>query len=262
MALRNMALRNIVIIDEEKCNGCGECIVNCPEGALAIVDGKARVVKESYCDGLGVCIGKCPLGAISIERREAEAFDADAVAAHIASDARTRVSKPRVCPGSAAGELNVLPNVNAAAGGLSGKNPPASSRLRNWPVQLALVAADASFLNEADLLLVADCVPFAMADFHGQFLDGRPVAVACPKLDDAQAHIEKLASILVHSRPRSITIVHMEVPCCSGLCRIVKAAVDSSGRNIPTKDITVGINGAVLGQKRLAEITLAARTGN
>ncbi|MEA1952506.1 MAG: 4Fe-4S binding protein [Planctomycetota bacterium] len=246
-----MAIRNIVKIDEEKCNGCGDCIVNCPEGALAIIDGKARVVRESFCDGLGVCIGKCPLGAISIEQREAEEFDADAVAAHIAAEAQEdKKSQPRSpsggCPGTTARVQNVLPIVQATVGETGASAASTSSQLSHWPVQLALVAGNTPFLKEADLLLVADCVPFAMGDFHEKLLAGRVVLVGCPKLDDAQSYVEKLTSIFVHSRPSSLKIVHMEVPCCSGLCRIVKEAVDAAGHDIPVDDVTISTSGAVI----------------
>lgn len=250
-----MAVRNIVKIDEEKCNGCGDCIINCPEGALAIVDGKARVIRESYCDGLGVCIGKCPLGAISIEQREAEEFDAEAVAVHMAAAEAESVEKlklqPGGCPGTTARMQDVLPIAQGPAGTLSPSAAPAStsSQLRHWPVQLALVAANTSFLKEADLLLVADCVPFAMADFHQKILAGRAVLVGCPKLDDAQAYVEKLTSIIVHSRPRSLTIVHMEVPCCLGLCGIVKAAIDAIQYDLPVEDITISTTGAVIAKR-------------
>ena len=251
-----MALRNIVKIDEDKCNGCGDCIINCPEGALAIIDGKARVVKESFCDGLGVCIGKCPLGAISIEQREAEEFDSEAVAAHMAAADTLSTEKPRMqpqpagCPGTTVRMQNVLPIVEGPADQRSalGASRSTSSQLSHWPVQLTLVAADAPFLREADLLLAADCVPFAMADFHRQLLDGRVVVVGCPKLDDSEAYVAKMSSILLHSRPSSLTIVHMEVPCCSGLCRIVQKAIAEVRHELPVKDITISTTGAVIAE--------------
>jgi Pyruvate/2-oxoacid:ferredoxin oxidoreductase delta subunit len=244
-----MVVRNIVRIDEEKCNGCGECIVNCPEGALAIVDGKAKVIKESFCDGLGACIGKCPLDAITIERREADEFDEAAVAANMAT-AKTKKaenSQPAGCPSTTARLRNVLPIVDkpAVMPSSSAGGTTTSSQLRNWPVQLALVADNTSFLREADLLLVADCVPFAMADFHEKLLNGRTLIIACPKLDDAEAYVNKMTSILLYSKPSSLTIAHMEVPCCSGLCNIVKKAIGAVPDDIPVEDITISTNGTV-----------------
>ncbi len=247
-----MSKRKIVKIDEEKCNGCGECIVNCPEGALAIVDGKARVVRESFCDGLGVCIGKCPVGAMTIEQREAEEFDAEAVAAHMEAEAgKAKNPGPQApsggCPGTTAKMQNILPIVPGATGSNSPSSVSStSSQLSHWPVQLALVAANTPFLKEADLLLTADCVPFAMPDFHEKLLAGRVVLVACPKLDDTGAYIDKMTSILQHSRPRSLKIVRMEVPCCSGLCRIVKEALDAVGHDIAVEDVTISTTGAVI----------------
>ena len=244
-----MALRKIVIIDEEKCDGCGDCIINCPEGALAIVDGKARIVRDSYCDGLGACIGACPLGAITLEEREADPFDAEAVAA------RMEAAEPRGCPGSAAKLQNCLPVMGEAASSPApaASSPPHTStvpsQLSHWPVQLSLVAPDAVFLHEADLLLAADCVPFAMADFHRQFLHERPVVIGCPKLDDASSYAQKLASIFTNARPKKLTIIRMEVPCCSGLCRIVKRAMEQSESSVPVEDITVSTTGAVIDKK-------------
>ena len=210
-----MASRKIVKIDEEKCNGCGDCIINCPEGALAIVDGKARIVKDSYCDGLGACMGKCPLDAITIIEREAEPFDAEAVAARM-KDAE---------PGQG------------------------SSQLSHWPVKLSLVVPNMVFLKEADLLLVADCVPFAMPDFHRQILHGRAVVIGCPKLNDVNDYVAKLASIFTNARPRKLTVVHMEVPCCFGLCRIVKEAMELAESSVPVEDITVSTTGTVIDEK-------------
>ena len=240
-----MGLRKIVKIDEEKCDGCGECIIDCPEGALQIVDGKARLVKESYCDGLGACIGNCPVGAITIEEREAEAFDEDAVAEHMAETKQPETTLPCGCPGSAVRRISVPDACSAAGAGA------VASQLTHWPVQLTLVPPNAPFLQDADVLLVADCVPFALADFHQRFLaGGHPVLVACPKLDDTQPYVEKLKAMLEQSSPRSLTIVHMEVPCCSGLCRIVETVLKSSGRAVPVKEVTVSIDGRVIAERQ------------
>jgi len=240
-----MAVRNIVRIDQSKCDGCGQCIVDCPEGAIEIVDGKARVVKESYCDGLGACLGACPQGAISIEQREAAAFDPEAVKKHMAEREQRQAVLPILecgCPGSAVRQMETV----SPSGSDSTASP---SQLSHWPVQLALVPPEAPFLQNADLLLVADCVPFAVADFHTRFLRGCSVVVGCPKLDDPQSHVDKLASILGQSSVRSLTVVHMEVPCCTGLCRIAKTAVEASGREIPIREVMVSVDGRTLGEQ-------------
>jgi len=197
-----MIRRNIIEIDETKCDGCGLCVPACEEGAIRVVGGKARVVSDVYCDGLGACLGHCPRGAISIVQRAAAPFDHAAVA----------------------------PCHN-------------HSRLANWPVQLQLIPPTASYLRGADLLLVADCVPPACADFHTRFLDGRPVAIACPKLDNTQAYVKKLSDIIQTAQLRSITVVHMEVPCCTGLLHIAQAAVRHVGATIPVHDAVVTIRG-------------------
>jgi len=241
-----MAVREIVKIDEEKCDGCGQCIVDCPEGALQIVDGKARVVKESYCDGLGACVGACPLGALTIEEREAEPFDEEAVKEHMADaqkQGQTAVPPPECgCPGSAVRQL-------ACASPTGPASSAVPSQLANWPVQLTLVPPNAPFFQDADLLLVADCVPFAMADFHARFLRGRPIVVGCPKLDDAQSYVGKLRDMFAQSSIRSLTIIHMEVPCCTGLCQIAKIAMEATRRDIPVREVTISVDGHVTAER-------------
>jgi NAD-dependent dihydropyrimidine dehydrogenase PreA subunit len=241
-----MPTRNIIRIDESKCNGCGQCIVNCPEGALQIVDGKARLVRESYCDGLGACLGTCPTGALSIERRGADAFDQEAVRRHMACDAAA-APETSGCPslrlvqlGSVGGgPADAQPTADSGSFG----DAPAAGQLRQWPIQLALVPPGAPFLREAELVLAADCVPFAMADFHARLLRGRALAVACPKLDDRAAQVAKLRAIFEQAGPRRVTIVHMEVPCCRGLLGLVGEAMAASGRQIPVCEMTVGLDG-------------------
>jgi NAD-dependent dihydropyrimidine dehydrogenase PreA subunit len=243
-----MTVRNIVKIDLDKCDGCGDCIVNCPEGALKIIDGKARVVKESYCDGLGACIGVCPLDAITIETREADDFDEAAVEKHMAeaaSDKQQAAALPMLeggCPGA------VMRNLQPAATP-QGETPAGPSQLTNWPVQLTLVPPGAPFLRDADILLVADCAPFAMSDFHSRILQGRPLVIGCPKLDDAQSYVAKLSDIIEQASPKSLTVVRMEVPCCGGLCQIVRAAMESAGRDIPVKEITVSVGGQIIAEE-------------
>ncbi len=253
-----MAVRKIIEIDEEKCDGCGECATACAEGAIEVRDGKARLVAETYCDGLGACLGECPQDAIRIIEREADVFSEELVREHLArQDAkRSLPATPAGCPGVAVQSLHKLRTIAPLRGAsevTAGGEPPAElSALGNWPIQLRLVPPHAPFLRGADLLLVADCVPFAMADFHRLLLRGRPVLIGCPKLDDGQAYVEKLAAILTTSDVPSVTIVHMEVPCCTGLVRIAEAAVQRSGRNVPLKDVTISIRGQVIGPESLS----------
>lgn len=230
--------RKIVRIDEEKCNGCGACIIACAEGALKIIDGKARLVSEVYCDGLGACLGKCPEGAITIEERPAEAFDEEAVKKHLAEEQKASAGLPCGCPSTAVRELGHRGTAPHHA-----RRQRQESRLANWPVQLRLVPPEARFLQGADVLLAAHCVAFAHPDFHSDLLDGHALLIACPKLDDFEGHLAKLTRILKQSDVRSLTVAHMEVPCCSGLVHLAKQAVMASGRDVPVSDVTVSIEG-------------------
>jgi len=232
-------VRNIVQIDEEKCNGCGLCVSACAEGAIKLINGKAKLVSESYCDGLGACIGHCPQGAITIEQREAAPFDEEATRAHLAEQKNTPAQTAFVCPGLAAQQLH------QKSGSTESVTGRAASELSHWPVQLNLVSPTAPYFADADLLLVADCVPFAMGDFHARFLKDHSIAVGCPKLDDAEFYIEKLSAILRANRLRSLTVVHMEVPCCSGLTRIAREAVARSEVAMSFEDVTVALKGCV-----------------
>jgi ferredoxin len=277
--------RKIITIDAEKCTGCGECIPNCPEGALQIIDGKARLVSDLFCDGLGACIGHCPEEAITIEEREAEPYDErkvmenivpqgpNTIRAHLqhlkghgAEDyIREAVSflkehnitlpgggpgggkVPCACPGSRMMDFSDEDKKEAACAEeettSAGSRPP---RLRQWPVQLMLVPPSAPYLKDADLVIAADCVPFAYADFHEDFLKGRALLIGCPKLDDVEFYEKKLATIFEHNDIRSVTCVHMEVPCCFGLVNIVKSAIEASGKVVPFAEVTVGVKGGVL----------------
>lgn len=242
-----MPLRNIVKIDQDLCNGCGLCVTACAEGAIAIVDGKARLVSEVYCDGLGACLGHCPQGAISVEQREAAEFDERATQEHLAGQKKVAEEGPAVCPGVAAHAFDPSGAEEAEQGSVR-------SQLRHWPVQLKLVSHAAPYFKEADLLLTADCVPFAMGDFHRRFLKDHSVAVGCPKLDDVEIYVEKVSAILSANKCRSLTVVHMEVPCCSGLTRIAKEAIRRSGTAPRTfQDVTIGLQGNVL---RIEDITV------
>jgi len=238
------AVRKIVKIDEDKCTGCGLCVPACAEGALQIVDGKARLVSEKYCDGLGACLGECPYGAITIEERAADGFDEEAVKHHLAQEEHTHEALPCGCSSATvtqfehAGDIAAIPREATSQ----------PSTLRHWPVQLTLVPPTAPFLQGADLVLAADCVPFAYAGFHQDFLRNHSLLVACPKLDDFKAHLVKLTNILSQSDVKSLTVVHMEVPCCSGLTYMAKQALKLSGKDIPFRDVTIGIKGNIESQ--------------
>jgi NAD-dependent dihydropyrimidine dehydrogenase PreA subunit len=234
------AMRKIVKINEELCNGCGDCIISCAEGALKIIDGKAKLISEKYCDGLGNCLN-CPQGAISIEERAAEDFDKAAVEAHLRTE-KMAENLPCGCPSASVRQFENEPGLACPATVLT--EAINKSRLNHWPVQLALVPPTAPFLKEANLVLAADCVPFAYAGFHRDFLDANTaLLIACPKLDNYQAHLEKLTAILKESSIKSLTVLHMEVPCCFGLVQMAKQAILESGKNLPFKDITISIRG-------------------
>ncbi|OHB56008.1 MAG: hypothetical protein A2173_07580 [Planctomycetes bacterium RBG_13_44_8b] len=234
-----MALRNIVKIDEEKCTGCGLCVTACAEGAIKLINGKARLVSEIYCDGLGACIGHCPEGAITVEQREAAEFDEEATKEYLEKERKSQMQTAFVCPGMMAKDLRHKPNT----GGDEVAEVP--SQLSHWPVQLKLVSPNAPYFANADLLLVADCVPFAMGDFHNRFLKGRSIVVGCPKLDDSAFYIDKLAAILQANKLKSLTVVHMEVPCCHGLTRIAKQAIAKNAIEMCFEDVTIDLQGNI-----------------
>ena len=247
MATAKKVLRQIVRIDEEKCDGCGMCVPSCVEGALRIVDGKAKLISETYCDGLGACLGECPLDAITIEEVEAEQFNEEAVALHLESTRRVEPERPRGCPGSAVSQFRSAAAVVAApAVPTAPTSAPEPSTLGHWPVQLTLVPPTAPFLQGADVVLAAHCVPFAYSSFHQDFLKDRALLIACPKLDDFTAHTAKLTAILSQSDVKSVTVLHMEVPCCSGLVHMARQAIQFSGKNVPLRDVTIGVRGDVL----------------
>lgn len=233
-------VRKIINIDEEKCDGCGVCIPACVEGALQIVDGKAKLISEIYCDGLGACLGECPQGAIIIEERTAEDFDEEATNLHLEKK-QTAGGLPRGCPSAAVTQFERQETAEAARREAANQQ----STLGHWPVQLALVPPTAPFLQGTDLVLAADCVPFAYAGFHQDFLKDHSLLIACPKLDNAQTHLAKLTDIMKQSSVKSLTVVHMEVPCCSGLVFLAKQAMQLSGKDIPFKEVTIGIKGGL-----------------
>lgn len=234
-----MAVRNIVKIDKDKCNGCGLCVTACAEGAIEIIDGKAKLISEIYCDGLGACLGHCPQDAIIIEKRESDEFDEEATNVHIAAMKQAEQPAqpaPCGCPGMAAKQLDK--SDTSASGDVT-------SQLTQWPVQMTLLSPQAPYFKNADLMMTADCVPFAMGDFHSKLLKDKVIAIACPKLDDTEPYIQKLAEIIKSNDLKSLTVVHMIVPCCSGLTYIAKEAIKLSGVAMSFTDITIGLDGAI-----------------
>ncbi len=253
-------IRKIIRIDEALCDGCGACVPACAEGALAVVDGKARVVADIYCDGLGACLGECPRGALTLVEREAEEFDERAV------EERLRAHPPEA-PARPAGGDPFAPAgegcpsrrlVCAFQAPRDGACPPAErpgggeSALSHWPVQIRLVPADAPFLQGAELLVMADCVPVAFPSLHRDFLRGRRVMIGCPKFDDREAYLEKFTQIFRRSGIRSVTCVTMEVPCCAGLPQIVRLARERSGSRIPLEEVVIGVRGEILERRAAA----------
>ncbi|MDD4102657.1 MAG: 4Fe-4S binding protein [Kiritimatiellae bacterium] len=242
--------RNIISIDENLCNGCGLCVSACHEGALQMINGKARLVSESYCDGLGACLPECPTGAIKIEEREAAPFDEQAVAAHmVAAKSPTPIAAhpaapsplPCGCPGTMAKAIQRPTETAAATTDLT----PAASALGNWPLQIKLVPVNAPYLNNAALLIAADCTAFACADIHSRFMKGKVTLIGCPKLDEGD-YAEKLTAILQANEIRSVTVLRMEVPCCAGIANAVKRALTVSGKMIPWRVVTISTDGTIL----------------
>lgn len=272
-----MIQRDIIKINEDKCNGCGLCVPNCPEGALQIIDGKARLVSDLFCDGLGACIGNCPEGAISVEKREAEEYDERKVMENIIKQGKNTIkahlehlenhgadkylkeakdflkergidipekkesTKTRsFCPGSKIMDFS-REEKNQNEGGKR------TSELKQWPIQLHLVSPNAPYFVGKDVLLAADCTAFSIGDFHKDFLKGKTLIIACPKLDsNIDVYVEKLRKMIDESRINTLTVLVMEVPCCSSLLQIAKKALNSASRKIPIKLIVVGLNGEVL----------------
>ncbi|HNS25798.1 MAG TPA: 4Fe-4S binding protein [Methanobacteriaceae archaeon] len=269
--------RDIIKIDQEKCTGCGDCIPGCPEGALQVIDGKAHLISDLFCDGLGACIGTCPQGAIEVESREAEPYDEyrvmenvvkggpNVIKAHLKhlddhsekellSQAIDFLKEKNMeipeyqeektfacgCPGSMEVDLSTRPQSEDQAVVLS-------AELRNWPVQLQLLNPQAPYLKNADLLIAADCAPFAYANFHQRFLKDKVLIILCPKLDQTlDQYVDKLAEIFAYQDIKSISIVHMQVPCCSGIEVLVRRALEKAQKNIIVKDYTISINGEII----------------
>jgi len=233
-------MRKIIEIDEEKCDGCGQCVPACAEGAITVQDGKARLVAERYCDGLGACLGECPRDAIRIVERQAEDFDEEAVEAYLEEQEKHQPAAAVCCPSQQVAVFEPgarFPSAEASDG---------DSALSHWPVQIHLVPPTAPFLKGADLLVTADCVPVAYGAFHRDFVQGKVVLMGCPKFDDVPAYLQKFTDIFKQAGIRSVTILSMEVPCCSALPGIVKKAMAAAGKNIPVEEVLIGRRGAIL----------------
>ncbi|MCX6344130.1 MAG: 4Fe-4S binding protein [Armatimonadetes bacterium] len=237
--------RQIIKIDEDRCNGCGLCVSACAEGALQIVDGKAKLVSETYCDGLGACLGDCPMDAITIETREAEDFDEQAVLANMAAQGKPAHNHDHhpaggfVCPSAKTIDRTHDAAKTAAAIG------SVPSELRQWPIKLYLVNPQAPYFSDAHLLVAADCVPFAYGGVHSDFIRGKTIVTGCPKFDDTELYLSKLTDILSSNDIKSVTVLKMEVPCCGGMQRITEMAMAASGKSLPIETVTISLDGAV-----------------
>lgn len=237
--------RKIIEIDEARCNGCGNCVVACAEGAMKIVDGVAKVIADKYCDGLGACIGDCPEDALKIIERKADEFDEDAVETLLKKKEPEKKQGETMACGCPSSSMKMFSTGNEAGPCASANKArvTASKGLRHWPVQIRLVPPGAPFLKNAALLIAADCVPVAYPSFHADFLQGNAVMIGCPKFDNPDEYIEKLSRIFKVSRIKSITAVVMEVPCCSGLPMIIKKAFESADVDIPLEEIVISPRG-------------------
>lgn len=250
-------VRQIIRIDEEKCNGCGVCVPSCAEGALQIIDGKARLVAEKYCDGLGACLGECPQGALTVESREAEDFDEEAAMEFVKTTGHEAPAHQHHAPAGGGCDSTkhggfVCPSARMIDRTHEDKAEEApvaqgtvKSELRQWPVKLYLVNPHAPYFENADLLIAADCVPFAYGSIHPDFIKGKTLVTGCPKFDDTQAYFDKLTEIMRVNNINSITVLQMEVPCCSGMLRLAQLAAATSGKNIPVEAVTISLNGEV-----------------
>lgn len=228
-------VRKIIEIDEEKCNGCGACAAACHEGAIGMVDGKAKLLRDDYCDGLGDCLPTCPTGAISFVEREAAAYNEAAV---MAAKSKKEQTLPCGCPGSAAKAIKRQENTNISAA-------PQESQLRQWPVQIKLAPVNAPWFEGARLLIAADCTAYAYANFHQDFIKGHITLVGCPKLDAVDYSL-KLTDIIQNNDIKSVTVVRMEVPCCGGIEAAVKLALQNSGKFIPWNVVTISTDGSII----------------
>ena len=242
-------IREIITIDEDKCDGCGLCVPACHEGAIQMIDGKAKLIADNLCDGIGDCLGHCPQDAIIIEKRQADNFDEAAVEVHLKKNTPETPAAPAAqnsmppqggCPGSRM--LNIEPKDNAGTDD-SGQRP---SELQQWPIQLHLVPPTAPFFQDADVLFAATCAPFAYPEFHRDIMKDKALIIACPKLDKTEPYVEKITAMITQGNIKSLTVAHMEVPCCGGLLMMVRQAVADSGKDIPVETICLGLKGDVI----------------
>ncbi len=245
--------RKIIEIDEGKCSGCGLCATACAEGAIEIQQGKARLVSEIYCDGLGACLGECPEGALAIVERESEDFNPEAVEEHLKQQThKEKAPEPLAC-GCPSQHIQMFAPAGARASHSSVEShaPAATpSALSHWPVQIKLVPARAPFLQGSDLLVAADCTPVACPDFHTRLLPGKTVLIGCPKFDNVEEYLQKFVEIFKEANIRSVTVVDMEVPCCSKLPAIVRHALSLAGKDIPFQEVVIGVRGQIIDRER------------
>lgn len=249
--------RKIIEIDEALCNGCGQCVPDCAEGALRIVNGKAKLIAEKYCDGLGACLGGCPTGALRIIEREADDFDEEAVEELLRQKEDQEETVPTMgcgCPSSHIQVFQPAPTPCQMANQPKTLNDHGveASALTHWPVQIRLVPATAPFLKNADLLVAADCTPLAYAHFHRDLLSGKVVMMGCPKFDETDSYVQKFAEIFATAQPRSITVAIMEVPCCANMRSIIRRAMEQASREIPVTEIVISARGEILHQGAMA----------
>ncbi|NTV32954.1 MAG: 4Fe-4S ferredoxin [Deltaproteobacteria bacterium] len=243
------ANRKIIKIDDELCDGCGVCVPSCAEGAIEVVDGKARVVAEKYCDGLGACLRECPRGALTVEEREAEEFDEKAVEEHLSASEKEKpaqgIPMAHGCPSAKLQTFAAKP---------VGEEVPTlqASALSHWPVQIRLVPPTAPFLKGANLLVAADCAPVAYPNFHRDFLKGKAVMVGCPKFDDVQGYVDKFTDIFRSANIKSVIVLDMEVPCCSALPKIVKRGMELAGKSVPMEEVVISARGEILKREEAA----------
>lgn len=239
-------IRKIIHIDEEKCNGCGACASACQEGAIAMVDGKARLMRDDYCDGLGNCLPACPTGAITFVEREAAAYDEAAVEKHLKERAEKALGHAKPVHGGCPGMMaRAIRRENAPAPAATQEMP---SQLSQWPVQIKLAGVAAPYFENADILIAADCTAYAYGNFHADFIRGRITLIGCPKLD-AVDYTEKLTAIFASHNIRSVTVARMEVPCCGGIEYAVQNAIAASGKDIPCRVAVIGTDGTILEER-------------
>lgn len=253
-------VRNIIQIDEELCDGCGQCVPDCAEGSLKIIDGKVRLVADKLCDGLGACLGSCPTGALKVIKREADEFDEEAVEAYLEEE-KKKAASPKAstmdcgCASTHIQSFKPAPPVGGSScqsANIPTQMPTAKtgdSALAHWPVQIRLIPANAPFLQNADLLVAADCTAVAARNFQQKYLEGKAVMMGCPKFDDAESYVQRFAEIISTCNLKSLTILIMEVPCCSAMNAIIQKAIERAGKSVPVEQITISTRGEELSRK-------------